>query len=467
MLRTLKNAWRVPELRNKLLFTLMIIVVYRLGANIIVPYVDTSIATSFDAMYGGTVLGFMSILSGGALSQATLFALGVNPYITASIVMQLLSIAIPALERMAKDEDGKKKINVITRYVTVALAIVTAFGYTRLLDSNGWLVTSGSKVFQYFVIIASLCAGASIVMWISEKINEHGIGNGISIILFANIISRLPSMVNTLWNLASNKATGWIDATKTTAAHPETTPGFNLPGTIAAVITVLIIVTLLVLSVWFTNSERRIPIQYAKRVVGRKMYGGQGTNLPLKMNMAGVMPIIFASSIVSIPATIVTMFNMDKSKHFGWFVDSYLESDTWTYVVLYLIMLVAFSYFYIMISFNPVEVSNNIRNNGGAVPGIRPGKPTVDYIKKILNRVTLIGAIFLALIACLPMIAPIIMNLFSFHSYPNLGFISYSITALAFGGSSLLIVVGVALETTRDLEAQLTMRNYKGKGFLD
>ena len=462
MLRTLKNAWRVPELRNKLLFTLMIIIVYRLGANIIVPYVSTDILGSFDAYYGGTVLGFMSILSGGALSQATLFALGVSPYITASIVMQLLSIAIPALERMAKDEDGKKKINAITRYVTVALAMVTAFGYTRLLDSNGWLVSSNSKVFQYFVIIGALCAGASMVMWIAEKINEHGIGNGISVILFANIISRLPSMASTLWSLASNKATAWNALTGLTTAK-----GFNLPGTIAVVVIVLIIVALLVASVWFTNSERRIPIQYAKRVVGRKMYGGQGTNLPLKMNMAGVMPIIFASSIVSIPATIVTMFGMDTSKGFGWFVDAYLQPDTWTYVVLYLIMLVAFSYFYIMISFNPVEVSNNIRNNGGAVPGIRPGKPTVDYIKKILNRVTLIGAVFLAVIACLPMIAPIIINLFSFESYPNLGFISNSITALAFGGSSLLIVVGVALETTRDLEAQLTMRNYKGKGFLD
>ncbi len=462
MLRTLKNAWRVPELRNKLLFTLMIIIVYRLGANIIVPYVSTDILGSFDAYYGGTVLGFMSILSGGALSQATLFALGVNPYITASIVMQLLSIAIPALERMSKDEDGKKKINAITRYVTVALAIVTGFGYTRLLDSNGWLVSSNSKVFQYFVIIGALCAGASMVMWIAEKINEHGIGNGISIILFANIISRLPSMANTLWTLASNKATAWSDAT-----GASTVAGFNLPGTIAAVVIVLVIVALLVASVWFTNSERRIPIQYAKRVVGRKMYGGQGTNLPLKMNMAGVMPIIFASSIVSIPATIVTMFGINTSKGFGKFVNAYLQPNTWTYIVLYLIMLVAFSYFYIMISFNPVEVSNNIRNNGGAVPGIRPGKPTVDYIKKILNRVTLIGAIFLAVIACLPMIAPIIMNLFSFESYPNLGLISQSITALAFGGSSLLIVVGVALETTRDLEAQLTMRNYKGKGFLD
>jgi len=439
----------------------MIIVVYRIGASIVVPYVDASkIASLTLSMSNGSAFGLLNTLSGGALANATLFALGVSPYITASIVMQLLTIAIPPLERMAKDEDGKKKINAITRYVTVALAIVTAFGYTQMLDRgtftdvNGkpiqMLVSSvqssmGHKVFAYFVIITCFCAGASLTMWIAEKINEHGIGNGISIILFANIISRLPSMFGQLIGMSSPALYNWLNNYTTEGAKKIT-----LGGTITAVVILICVIGLLVLSVWFTNSERRIPIQYAKRVVGRKMYGGQGTHLPLKMNMAGVMPIIFASSIVTIPATIVQMFGIDTSKTFGWFVNTYLNTNTWTGILIYLILLVAFSYFYIMISFNPVEVANNIRNNGGAVPGIRPGRPTVDYIKKILNRITLIGAGFLAIVACVPMIA---------------GLFSQNIASFAFGGSSLLIVVGVALETFHDIEAQLSMRNYKG--FLD
>jgi len=455
MLRTLKNAWKVAELRNKLLFTLLIIVIYRIGASIVVPYVDADLIGALtDSMSNGSAFGLLNTLSGGALAQATLFALGVSPYITASIVMQLLTVAIPPLERMAKDEDGKKKINAITRYVTVGLAIVTAFGYTQMLDSGAltggisMLVAGHNKVFQYFVIITCFCAGASLTMWIAEKINEHGIGNGISIILFANIISRLPSMVGQLITMISPALA--VKMGLAYAPSTEVLKKITLNGTISAAVVVVAVIGLLVLSVWFTNSERRIPIQYAKRVVGRKMYGGQGTHLPLKMNMAGVMPIIFASSIVTIPATIVQMFGIDTSKTFGWFVNTYLNTNTWTGILIYLILLVAFSYFYIMISFNPVEVANNIRNNGGAVPGIRPGRPTVDYIKKILNRITLIGAGFLAIVACVPMIA---------------GLFSQNIASFAFGGSSLLIVVGVALETFHDIEAQLSMRNYKG--FLD
>ena len=439
MLQTLKNAWRVPELRNKLLFTLLIILIYRLGASIPVPFVSPTIMNSFTTQFGGSVLDFMSILSGGAMAQATLFALSVSPYITASIVMQLLTIAIPPLERMAKEEDGKKKINVITRYVTIALALVTAFGYTMLLKNNGWLVENVGT-FEIIVMIACYCAGASLIMWLAEKINEFGIGNGISIILFANIIASVPNMVMTVWS--------WIfpSFSFTTLNFSN----FSVGGLIAAIVVIIAVVGLTVLSVWFTNSERKIPVQYAKRVVGRKMYGGQGTHLPLKMNMAGVMPIIFASSIVSIPATIVQLFGISEKNGFGWFVDNYLQTDTWVYIILYLVLLVAFSYFYIMISFNPIEVANNIRNNGGAIPGIRPGRPTSDFIKKILDRVTLIGAGFLAVIAGLPMVA---------------GIFSTQVASLAFGGSSLLIVVGVALETIRDLEAQMTMRNYKG--FLD
>ena len=431
MFQTLKNAWKIPELRNKLLFTLLIILIYRLGASIPVPYVNTEVLNYY-SQYSGTVLDFMSLLSGGAMAQATLFALSVSPYITASIVMQLLTVAIPPLERMAKEEDGKKKINAITRYVTIALALVTAYGYTMLLNSNGWLLVEEGEIFPFFVIIACYCAGASLIMWLAEKINEFGIGNGISIILFANIIASIPSMCMTLWY--------WI--------MPST--GFSVGGLIGAIAVVIATLGLTVLSVWFTNSERKIPIQYAKRVVGRKMYGGQGTHLPLKMNMTGVMPIIFASSIVSIPATIVQMFNMDTNYNFAWFVDQFLQTNRWPYILIYLLLLVAFSYFYIMISFNPVEVANNIRNNGGAIPGIRPGRPTSDFIKKVLNKITLIGAGFLAIVAGLPMIV---------------GMFSTQFASLAFGGSSLLIIVGVALETIRDIEAQITMRNYKG--FLD
>ncbi|MBE6600008.1 MAG: preprotein translocase subunit SecY [Ruminococcaceae bacterium] len=433
MFQTLKNAWKVPELRNKLLFTLLILLIYRLGASIPVPYVNTEVLNYY-SQFSGTVLDFMSLLSGGAMAQATLFALSVSPYITASIVMQLLTIAIPPLERMAKEEDGKKKINAITRYVTVGLALITAYGYAMLLFNNGWLVfTDKIQIFPLIVIIACYCAGASLIMWLAEKINEHGIGNGISMILFANIISSVPGMCMNLWY--------WI----VPAAGK-----FNLGGLFGALGVVIAVLGLTVLCVWFTNSERKIPIQYAKRVVGRKMYGGQGTHLPLKMNMTGVMPIIFASSIVSIPATIVQMFSMDTNYNFAWFVDQYLQTNRWPYILIYLVLLIAFSYFYTMISFNPVEVANNIRNNGGAIPGIRPGRPTSDFIKKVLNRITLIGAFFLIVVAGLPMIA---------------GVFSTQVASLAFGGSSLLIVVGVALETIRDLEAQMTMRNYKG--FLD
>ena len=433
MFQTLKNSWKIPELRNKLLFTLLIILIYRLGSAIPVPFVDAS-ALSGSIWNNPYLFGISMMVSGGALSQATMFALGVSPYITASIVMQLLTVAIPALERMAKEEDGKKKINVITRIVTIVLAIITAFGYSQSIQIVDKV---RSPVFAYFVIIACFCAGAALVMWLAEKINEHGIGNGISIILFANILASLPQMVTTVWEIWVMGGVG----------------KFNVGGLIAAIGFLIALLALTVLCVWFTNSERRIPIQYAKRVVGRKMYGGQGTNLPIKMNMAGVMPIIFAQSIVTLPALILSMFQgINTDSGFGWFIQKFFTptQGAWPYVILYLVLLVAFSYFYIMISFNPVEVANNIRNNGGAIPGIRPGRPTSDFIKKILNRITLIGAGFLTVIAILPMI---------------LGMAVEEFAIIAFSGNSLLIVVGVALETVRDLEAQITMRNYKG--FLD
>lgn len=439
MFQTIKNAWKVTELRNKMLFTLLIIVLYRLGASIPVPYVSADVYESMNAFAAGSIFDFMNILSGGAFSQATLFALSVSPYITASIVIQLLTVAIPALERMAKDENGKKKITMYTRIVTVVLALVTAYGYSMMLSSQKMLTftsTDSSRWFKFAVMIACFCAGAAIIMWLAEKINEFGIGNGISIILFANIIASLPSMLGQLINMVVSNGV------------------FKWTGLVAVIVIAVAALAIVVLTVWFTNSERRIPIQYAKRVVGRKMYGGQSSNLPLKLNMTGVMPIIFANSIVAIPATIAAFFPNWKPLQF---INEYFNYYTWPYLVVFLALVIAFAYFYTLISFNPVEVANNIRDNGGAVPGIRPGKPTAQYIQKILNRITLIGAVFLCVVAGLPMLVTIID--YAIHD----GTITFN--ALAFGGSSLLIVVGVALETVHELEAQLTMRNYKG--FLD
>lgn len=450
MFKTLKNAWKTPDLQKKMLFTLFIVLLYRLGACISVPYVNPEIATWYQNAYGSSVLGLMSILSGGAMQYATLFALSVSPYITASIVIQLLTIAIPPLERLAKDgANGQKKINAITRWVTVGLALITSFGYSMLLRNNGMLLLEGKTkaqiVFAMIVINAAFCAGAALVMWLAELINEKGIGNGISIILFANIISRIPSMVQSLWN----------NVVKYSYITGKTGANWAIGSGIAVLILALM-VAIVGFVVWVTNSERRIPIQYAKRVVGRKMYGGQSTNLPIKLNMSGVMPIIFASSIVSIPATI-TAFMSNTDNWFYRFVDNFFDTDTWEYLVVYLILIIAFSYFYIMISFNPVEVANNINSNGGSVPGHRPGRPTVQYITRILNRVTLIGAFFLCIVAGLPMLVTVITSALSSagHSVINLA-------GLTFGGSSLLIVVGVALETVRDIEAQLSLRNSKG-----
>ncbi len=447
MFKTLKNAWKTPELQKKMLFTLLIVLLYRLGACICVPYVSSDIASSFNQAYGSSVLGLMSILSGGAMEYATLFALSVSPYITASIVIQLLTVAIPALERLAKDgANGQKKINTITRIVTVVLAIVTSYGYSMLLKTQGWLVRT--DWFAMLVINAAFCAGAALVMWLAEKINEKGIGNGISIILFANIISRLPSMAGSIWNgIVLNNYVG--------------SKGWSVViGVAIAIVVLAFVVATVGFVVWVTNSERRIPIQYAKRVVGRKMYGGQATNLPIKLNMTGVMPIIFASSIVSIPATI-TAFISNPENGFKKFVESFFGPSTWEYLVVYLILIIAFSYFYVMISFNPIEVANNIAQNGGSVRGMRPGRPTIQYIQKILKRVTLIGAFFLCIVAGVPMLVTVITTALSSAGVTGMP----DLSVLTFGGSSLLIVVGVALETVRDLEAQLSLRT--SKGFLD
>ncbi len=480
MFQTLKNAWKIPELKNKLLFTLLIVLLYRVGASLPLPWVSNELYGAFQSAASGSMFQYLNLLSGDAFSRATLFALSVSPYITASIVMQLLTIAIPALERLAKDgENGKKKITSITRVVTIVLALVTAYGYTLYLenwDLNAYtsgiqspmLYVGGSAAQLWFCRIALIlcyCAGASLIMWLAEKINEKGIGNGISIILFANIVARVPQyLTSTIPSICKFLTKG---------IEQKVVNGIVYGLIYVAVVAVIIAIFGFV--VWFTGSERRIPITYAKRVVGRKMYGGQSSSLPLKLNMSGVMPIIFANSIVALPATVAAFFTfVPKEGHWLYFAKGFivkmndffaqmtdvLNYTSPLYLIIFVALIIAFSYFYITISFNPVEVANNIRNNGGSVPGIRPGKPTVDYIKKILNRVTLIGGLFLCIVSALPLLFVIVLNMFE-----STASLAAPLSEMAFSGSSLLIVVGVALETVRELEAQITLRNYKG--FLD
>ena len=434
MFQTFKNAFKIPDLRNKILFTLFIILLYRIGVAVPVPYIQTGIENVFGS---GSIFDYLNLLSGGALEQATLFALGVSPYINASIIIQLLAIAIPALEKLSKEgEEGRKKLDSITRYVTVALALVTSFGYYMLMKNYNAVTNTGA--FTAVVIISCYCAGAALVMWLAEKIDEKGIGNGISMILFANIISRLPSMFRTMWNTAY----GWMQK-----------GGLGiLWGVLFILCIIAFMIALVGVVVFLTESERKIPVQYAKRVVGRKMYGGQSSVLPIKLNMTGVMPIIFASSICSLPATIMMFIKEPTTAGFGKSVYNLFKNisdpTSIVYVIVYFILIIAFAYFYIAISFNPVEVANNLKKNGGFIPGIRPGKPTSDYISKILSKITLIGAIYLGVIAIFPMILTMISK--------------STFQGIMFGGSSLLIVVGVALETTREIEAQMTMRHYKG-----
>ncbi len=428
MLQTLRNAWRIEEIRRKILFTLLIILLYRLGNAIPVPYVNIAALQSYFAMLQNTVLGLLDLMSGGAFSNATIFALSIQPYINASIIIQLLCIAIPALERMSKDEgeEGKKKIAAITRYVTVAIGLLQGFGFYMLIKNNGILLADAqSSVWAAIVIILTFTSGSALIMWLGEQITEYGIGNGISMILFASIISRLPSsFVTSVRNIILGQLQWWV-----------------------LLLMVLGALAIIVLIVFVNDSERRIPVQYAKRVVGRKMYGGQSTHLPMKVNMSGVMPIIFAQSIASVPATIAAF----TGKTDGW-VSTWFGTNSIPYAIIYFLLIIFFAYFYSTIQFNPVEVANNLKKNGGYIPGFRPGKPTSEFIHKVLNKITLFGAIYLGIIA----VVPILVAHFSQ---------SAALTGISLGGTSIIIVVGVALETVRALEAQMLMRNYKG--FLD
>lgn len=445
MFKTLRNAWTIPELRRKILFTLVIVFLYRVGAAIPVPFIDYQAMQAAANLYSEGIFSYLNILSGYAFSKATLLALSVTPYINASIIMQLLTVAIPALERMSKDgEAGRKKIEKITRYVTLAIAVITAYGYFAILDSDigGNVVpySGGAKVFAAIVIIACYTAGACLVMWLGERIDEQGIGNGISMILFANIVSGLPSTFEQFaLNLTAEQTSGYFK-------------GDYVPLWLQIVLWVAVILVLvgsIVFVTYMSDAERRIPVQYAKRTVGRKMYGGQSSNLPIKLNMSGVMPIIFASTIVSLPITIISFFNPKEGFWLG--VYHALQADSWIYMIVLFVLIIAFAYFYISISFDPVEVANNLMQQGGSIPGIRPGKPTALYIKKVLGKVVLMGALFLGIVACFPLLLNIVTG----------GLLN----VISFSGSTLLIVVGVILETVREMEAQMTMRHYKG--FLD
>lgn len=428
MFQTLRNAWKIADLRKKLLFTLFIVAIFRIGCHIPVPFIDHSaVKAMMDGFGAGNLLGYMNMLSGGALSQATIFALSISPYITAQIIVQLLTIAIPALERMSKNgEEGRKQINNITKYATIVLALIQALAYYLTMKNSTGVITDDSW-FKAIVIIITFTAGAMLVMWLGNQIDKSGIGNGISMILFAGILAGGPSAATTLW--------AYFKMGERDFKYYILVP--------VIVIMFLLIIAFIVL---MTNAERRIPVQYAKRVVGRKMYGGQATNIPIKVNMSGVLPIIFASSIMALPGTIGAF--LEQKIEDGSFWDKFFnlfEYTNWLYGVLLFLLIIAFNYFYVAIQYNPVQIANDLRKNNGGVPGIRPGKPTSDFIAKVVSKITLLGGLFLGVMAVLPIIVGAITGI-----------------NIALGGTTVMILVGVAIDTVRELESQMMMRHYKG-----
>mgnify|MGYP002732474277 CR=1 FL=1 len=445
MLKTLANAWKIPDLRKKLLFTALILLIFRIGAAIPVPFVNAGQDGIFnDSIMSGTFMEYLNMMTGNAFNYGTIFAMSITPYINSSIIIQLLTVAIPALERLAKDgEEGRKKIATITRYCTVVLGLLQSTAYYFYLRGNGFLLedaegaafTGFAAVFQAFVIILCLTAGTALIMWLGEQINDKGIGNGISLILFAGIVARVPTIFAQLFSGDG---------------------GYFSYGGAYSVLSVAVVICLLLMIayiVWMDNSERRIPVQYAKRVVGRKMYGGQSTHIPMKVNMSGVMPVIFASSILSLPPTINLFIGVEAgSKWYDYFF-RHFQSDSWVYAILYFLLIIFFAYFYASIQYNPIEMANNIRKNSGAIPGIRPGKPTSDYIQRVLSRITLLGALLLSVVALFPVLFQLITTACKVPMQVSLG------------GTSIIILVGVALETVKQIESQMMMRHYKG--FLD
>jgi len=430
VISTLRNAWRVDEIKKKLLFMMFIVLIYRLGNAVTVPYVDTSLLSAYFQQLNNTVLGLINTMSGSALERASIFALSIQPYINASIIMQLLTIAIPALERMRKEggEEGKKKIEKITRYSTLAIAALQGYAYYTLISrgdpmTGSMLDPAATGFWPPVVIIATFMTGSALLMWMGEQITEFGIGNGISVILFVSIVARFPTEVGSMITSVIAEPSKWWIYT------------LMMLGALAIVVLIVIV----------NNSERRIPVQYSKRVVGRKMYGGQSTHLPMKVNMSGVLPVIFAQSIASVPATIVVFVPRWSDS----FLMRVLDTNSIPYMVLYFLLIVFFSYFYSTVQFNPIEIANNLKKNGGFIPGFRAGKPTSEFIQKVLTKITLFGALYLAIIA----ITPIIISYFSETA---------RMSGISLGGTSIIIVVSVALETIKQLESQLLMRHYKG-----
>ncbi len=451
MLQTIVNAWKIADLRKKILYTALIVVIFRIGSAIPVPFTNIGEAGLIMDANAGTFMNYLSMMTGDAFNYGTIFAMSITPYINSSIIMQLLAVAIPALERLQKEgEEGRKKIASITRFVTIALGLLQSTAYFFYLRSQGYITTDAAgnqytgfwAVFQALVIIACFTAGTALIMWLGERINDKGIGNGISIILFAGIVSRIPTLIASLYG----PETGYIR--------------YGGPYYVLSPVVGVIMILMIAFIVWMDNAERRIPIQYAKRVVGRKMYGGQNTHMPIKVNMSGVMPVIFASSILSLPPTI-QMFISSKIEE-GSFWDKFFNvftSDHWAYAIIYFVFIIAFAYFYASIQYNPIEMSKNIRENGGSIPGIRPGEPTARYIGKIIGRITLLGALLLSVVA----LFPIIFSQIASFGLEKAGYSNGMNISL--GGTSIIILVGVALETVKQLESQMMMRHYKG--FLD
>ncbi len=438
MLQTIVNAWKIADLRKKMIYTALIILIFRIGSAIPVPFTDIGESGIIGDPNAGTFMNYLAMMTGDAFTYGTIFAMSITPYINSSIIMQLLAVAIPALERLQKEgEEGRKKIASITRFVTIGLGLLQSTAYYFYLRSQGYLVKDASgadftgfaAVFQAIVIILCFTAGTALIMWLGERINEKGIGNGISMILFAGIVSRIPTLITTLFGPEN----GYIRLGG---------PYYFLSPFVA-----ICLILMIAFIVWMDNAERRIPVQYAKRVVGRKMYGGQSTHIPIKVTMAGVIPIIFAMSLLAFPSTVVSLVSPNAQGGFaGWVLKFFNQSNPW-YAVIYFILIVAFTYFYTSITFSPIEVANNMKKNGGFIPGIRPGKPTSDFISKVLSRITLVGAFFLGFIAILPIV---------------LALVDSRLSAISIGGTSLLIVVGVALETVKQMESQMLMRHYKG-----
>ncbi len=425
MFQTFRNAWRITEIRKKILFTLFILLLYRIGNAVPVPYINITELQKYFNNLQNTVMGLYNVMSGNAFASATIFALSIQPYINASIIMNLLCIAIPALERLQKEggEEGRKKIASITRYATVAIGLIQGFAYYLMISNRGLLIQSG--IWEAIVIILTFTAGSALIMWLGEQITEFGIGNGISIILFASIISRVPSTAITM---VTNIVNGQL----------------SLIGFIGILLGAAAVIVLIV---YVSNAERRIPVQYSKRVVGRKMYGGQSTHLPMKVNMSGVMPIIFAQSIAALPGTLAWFFKQPAPGTFWAGFLKAIGTSSPIYMAAYFLLIIGFGYFYASIQFNPIEIANNLKKNGGFIPGFRAGRPTSDFIKKVLGRITLFGSLYLGAIALIPLIV---------------GALSPQLQGLAFSGTSIIIVVGVALETMKSLEAQMLMRHYKG-----